>query len=125
MNYSPQDFMALVAQIEGEGGYIDAEPCTGKVINYKIDGRTKHVSTAHCDMHTRVGVPYDSTEAVDLETYAEIVRDGRKQRVRTRIKHPGEASHKMAAAAVCAVDDAVGLWPRYADLMGPGSILPS
>lgn len=128
MNYHPDDFMALTATVESEGGSILRDKCKGRKVVYALpEGSRTTMFTAGCGLHARFAVPYDPTQPIDIETYANIDRevDGRTEevRVRTRIKNDGEAA-KASFVPVCAVDDAMGAWPRYANLC-PKSILNS
>lgn len=114
MIYSPDDFMALVAEIEHEGGYVQPDACTGDVVQYKLDGKRKRVLTMHCGLHARVAIPYDPRQPVDIE-----LANGE------RLQHPGEVPAQEANfVPVCAVDDAAGCWPRYEDLMSEESHQP-
>lgn len=122
MNYDPDDFILLVSTVESEGGYVQPDACEGRPLMYELDGKTRKVLTTHCNLHARMAVPYDPSEPIDLETYAELPRQGGKTTVRNRIKHDGEPTKQnVNVVPVCAVDDAVGLWPRYQHLMGDGS----
>lgn len=122
MDYHPDDFIALVAGIENEGGAILPDKCEGEKVVYKLPDADRIVmQTANCNLYARLAVAYDPTVEVDLELYTEI--DG--ENVRTRIKHNGEdPQQNLNFVPVCAVDDAVGAWPRYAGLC-PRSILHS
>lgn len=124
MNYHPDDFLALTATVEQEGGSILRDKCRGNKVVYTLPEGSKITEyTSGCDLHARLAVPYDPTLPVDFETYTNVERDGQEVRIRTRIKNDGEAA-KASFVPVCAVDDAVGAWPRYADICGK-SILNS
>lgn len=128
MNYHPDDFLALVTQVEHEGGYVQPDPCNGQVLRYtKPEGGQIVETTTHCGLHARVAIPYDPTEPVDIRSETEItnVETGVKTIRRDWIKHDGETPAQQANfVAVCAVDDAVGLWPRYDGLMSDASYQP-
>ncbi len=67
-------------------------------------------------MHARAAVAYDPTGPVALEL---AVHDdnGRPTGDMVIIDHPGEKVMGPHFAPVCLVDDALGCWPRYDDLM--------
>lgn len=73
-----------------DGGADLPDTCTGHEIAYKIGKVTRPVRTAGCGNQSLFAVPYQSEDRVI----------------------PGPAF-----ARVCAVDDAVGAWPRYRDKM--------
>jgi hypothetical protein len=113
--YAPDDFLRLSKLIEEEGGELLQEPCKGDMIKYKIpteDG--KHVWsrrwTTHCDFNARMKIPYDSTLHVR-------VYDEHSNKL---VDHKGEKPSDTMAT-VCAVDDCVGLWPRYQDVVSDRS----
>lgn len=59
-------------------------------------------------MASRMEIPYDSTTKIrvhDDEDETLLIVD-----------HDGEKNPKNEPATVCAVDDCVGLWPRYAGI---------
>lgn len=130
MQYHPDDFLALADAVEGEGGFVQPDPCVGELVRLKIGGAWKRFQTAHCDMQARLAIPYDPTEPVNLEVY-EVVKDkdgllvemadGEYKRRKAKVLHEGEPDKGAAFAAVCAVDDAVGLWPRYAGIVSDAS----
>jgi hypothetical protein len=70
--------------------------------------RKKRYRTASCGLHARMAIKYDPTEQVELGG----------------VVHPGEKERPLAVAPVCAVDDAVGLWPRFADVVSDRSYQP-
>lgn len=111
MDYHPDDFMKLSEQVEAEGGSCLAEPCVGKTFSYKEpDGRGGHrwirLSTTRCNTSARMQLPYDATQPVRIYEGKERIVD-----------HKGEGKGAHNTLIVCAVDDAVGLWPRFAHCM--------
>lgn len=116
MNYHPDDFLALSAAVEAEGGSFPADPCTGKEFRLRLPDASgkkvwKRLHTTHCDLSALLEIPYESSTPAQLleddPSYSEPV---------TIVDHPGE-DLPPKKALVCAVDDCVGLWPRYAGLV--------
>jgi hypothetical protein len=110
MNYHPEDFVKLSYQIEAEGGTLLNEVCRGHEFRLKQPDpsgtlRWKRFQTTHCDQSALATVPYDPTLHIRL-------MDDDEPDV-CIVEHPGEKSIKHGAVTVCAVDDAIGLWPRY------------
>lgn len=90
--YSPDDFLVLMERIESDGGQHLPGVCRGS--KYKLEvpthkGRRKEqFFTTGCLNESRFLVPYQAPEG-------------------------DEALAAQGMAVVCAVDDAVGLWPRF------------
>jgi hypothetical protein len=117
MNYHPDDFVALSAQVEQEGGKLIADPCNGQVFRLKQpdargDLRWKRFSTTHCGTSARMELDYDATLHIrihDDDDDSLLIVD-----------HVGE-QFIGGIVKVCAVDDAIGLWPRYAGVVSSRS----
>ena len=90
MNYHPDDFLALIDEVRAQGGADPPDPCTGHEIAYKIGTVTRPVKTTECGHQSVFAVSYESPDRV----------------------LPGPAF-----ARCCAVDDAMGAWPRFRDKM--------
>lgn len=84
MNYTKDEFFDLMAQAEEQGCVHTDEVCSKRV--YEFDGLRRPVAIRGCNNSTLFDVPYES-----------IVQDAR----------PG------LLEGVCAVDDAMGRWPRF------------
>lgn len=115
MNYHPDDFIALSAAVEEEGGKLLAEQCNGKVFRLKQPDtagqlRWKRFQTTHCDTSARMELEYDARSHICLHDDDDVVL----------VDHPGEKI-SGGTVKVCAVDDAVGLWPRYAGVVSSRS----
>lgn len=113
MEYHPDDFIALSEAVENEGGYIQPDPCQGTEFKLPMRDhankvRKKRYRTVACGLHARMAIKYDPSEEVTIGN----------------IVHPGEPPRGLAVAPVCAVDDAVGLWPRYANVVTERSFQP-
>lgn len=112
MHFHPQDFTALSNQVEKELGRLLARVCEGVSVRYKLPdakGRRswKTVQTCHCNNAALMEIPYNPALRVRIYDGETLVVD-----------HSGEKQPKtQARALVCAVDDCVGLWPRYQHLM--------
>lgn len=145
MNYHPDDFLSLIEEAELQGGAHLNEPCmpTGFRMNLPIDDekpqgpkRSTVVRTTGCRRRAQFLVPllpdayFDGKDLTDFEI-TEYERDGSPKGTR-----PGrigdldfdDESNKLARMAdgtpslakVCAVDDAMGLWPRFQHAMLTG-----
>lgn len=84
MNYTKDEFFDLMAQAEEQGATHRDEICGESV--YEFDGLRKPVTMRGCNNSTLFDVPYDS---IVLDTRDAVVE------------------------RVCAVDDAMGRWPRF------------
>lgn len=107
MVYHPEDFIDLCSAVLDDGGHLLEDVCVGKTVRLRFpDGPEdrpvwKRYQTTNCGMVSRFDINYDAE-------YTAIGPDGPlKNYVR-----------------VCAVDDAVGLWPRFKDVVSSRSYLP-
>lgn len=138
MNYNPDDFLALIQECEAQGGSHLSEQCTPDSfrLSVPIDAdniqgprANKKFFTTGCKRHSKFIVP-DLPEAyldeVDIldSAVAEIEEGGV---IAHREVEPGDFDFddgknptKNSLPTVCAVDDAMGLWPRFAALMQSG-----
>lgn len=95
--------------------------------NHEGKTRKKRYRTTACGLHARMAIQYDPSEEIDFSTDTEVTVNaatGRKEERTVHVAHPGEPERNLALAPVCAVDDAMGLWPRYANLMSDKSYQP-
>lgn len=120
MNFHPDDFLALSLAVEDEGGSFPPDPCYGKEFRLKVPNAAgkmlwKRFHTTHCDLSARMGIPYDPSEPVRI-----VEDDPAHSQPITVVDHPGEADIPREAL-VCAVDDCVGLWPRYSGVVSKRS----
>lgn len=95
IQYHPDDFLLLAAQVEDEGGKLLPDTCMGRIIRMKLPDASgkavwKRIQTTACTMTARFAIPYE------------------------------EENGDTSFAPVCSVDDAMGLWPRYAKCMKSG-----
>lgn len=109
MNYHPDDFVALSIAVEEEGGRCLAEPCSGDKFRLKQPApggkkTWKTFSTTHCDTSAKFDLPYDPSLHIRI-------RDDEDPDVLI-VEHSGEKA-PPGMVRVCAVDDAVGLMPRF------------
>ena len=115
MNYHPDDFLALAERVQEEGGAVLDEPCTGRAFRIKkpVNGKMqwRNARTTHCDLTARMAITYDPTQHVRIRDDDDVIL----------AEHPGEAGRPEPLAIVCAVDDAMGLWPRYAGVVSSRS----
>jgi hypothetical protein len=121
VQYHPEDFQALSTAVAAEGGHLLLPPCEGVSVRLKQPYGDHHkwvrYQTTHCNMSARMAIPYDPRKPVNI-----VEADPAYEDAITVVKHPGEKpadGHNFAT--VCAVDDAVGLWPRYAGVVSKRS----
>lgn len=121
----------MTQAVEQDGGYVQPDACEG--ITFKLSmpthepgkRRKKRYRTTACGLHARVAIKYDPTTPIDFETDTKLRDEENREYMRhDRIEHPGEPERGLAVVPVCAVDDAVGLWPRFQDLMSNDSYQP-
>jgi hypothetical protein len=134
VNYHPDDFFALIQEAESQGGaHVSSEPC--KPTTFRLDQpidpdrprgpkRSQKFQTAGCHRRAKFLLPmlpeayFDGKELVDWdETSADEVDfdfDDDNNPMLTM------STGEPALTKVCAVDDAMGLWPRFQDTMTTG-----
>lgn len=101
MNYHPDDFLRLLEGVEAEGGAMLPDRCRATKYALRIPDadselRFRDFFTTGCGQDTRFVLPYKLPK--------------------------GKLGEKMESrggglVTVCAVDDEVGKWPRYAHLI--------
>lgn len=122
MRYHPEDFLALCSAAVDEGCRLVEEPCEGTIVKLKQPDSTgelvwKRFHTSHCNQVARIDVSYDPYEPIfiaDDEEPGVAIADSRPTRPSQPERH---------FARVCAVDDAVGLWPRFSHVISDKSYL--
>ena len=107
MNYSPDDFLRLLEEVERQSGVHLPEPCTARSWRMqqpdaKGDMRWREVFATGCGKDKRFAVPYEPAATSAKERQA--------------MKERG-----AGFVYACAVDDDMGKWPRFAE----AGILPS
>lgn len=110
-----------------DGGRMLADECVGTVFRLRFEdgphGRPhwKRFHTTHCNQAARFDVYYDKFAPVDLsdDDGVRLAYDHPER----PIKLPTQPDPSVGHARVCAVDDAVGLWPRYKDVVSTRSYL--
>lgn len=94
MNYTEQQFVRLMEMVEAEGGEHLDEQCKGR--RFEISGepylKTQRVTLPYCGNSALFEIPYEKPV------------DGTNAAVLDKVR-------------VCALDDMVGLWPRYEECM--------
>jgi len=90
VDYKPDEFIALLEEVEHQGGALLNDPCEPSYFNLEqpdASGKLKlrKLSTTGCGNDCRMGVPYQ----------------------------PPEGTTGAAFVAACAVDDNMGDWPRF------------
>ena len=145
MNFHPDDFLSLIEEVEGQGGaHLASESCkpTSFRLNQPIDpdrpdGKMHSVvfKTTGCHRRAKFLVPrLPEAYFMDGNHVDAVITDVDRHGV--RIEYPAneadfdfdDSENPMALAKdgeplmakVCAVDDAMGLWPRFQDAMHTG-----
>ncbi len=107
MRYHPDDFLALMALAEDGGGQLLSERCQPYSFTLKqpsTDGKDKpkyrEFTTTGCGQETRFVLPYDPVASK---------------------RFPAVAQRRRGAGfvTVCAKDDHLGSWPRFASAIDP------
>lgn len=89
MKYTVDQLSSLIEEVEAQGGEIIEEMCSSKT--YELTGdKLKPVTLAGCGEFTLMEIPYEARNTKGDEIGFQPVR-------------------------VCAVDDNVGMWPRFED----------
>lgn len=119
MNYSPDNFLRLMEEVESQGGAHSSDACMPQPFRIKLpeEGNpSKRVwktrYTSGCRAEARFLVPYDPTTPVTVEHKGVETHDEPSE---TELAGMNERDAGMAV--VCAVDDAMGLWPRFANVI--------
>lgn len=127
MNYHPDDFLFLIEEAERQGGvHLSNEVCKPHIIrmNLPIDEEdptgpkvNKKVPTTGCNRRAKFLVPLlpEAYFGDDWRTHEWFDFDDEKNPLATMTD--GETP---ALVKVCAVDDSMGLWPRYQSAMQTG-----
>jgi hypothetical protein len=90
VNYSQEDFIKLIEEVEFQGGTHLDEDCEPVVVALKKEhprGKASRFKLARCGNPALFDIPYG-------------------------LENPGPAG-EMGIIKVCAVDDSIGLWPRF------------
>lgn len=126
MNYHPDDFLALCDTALDEDCRLLEEPCEGTIVKLKQPDSSgemvwKRFHTCHCNQVARIDVSYDRYEPIHLEADEPgvVIADSHPARPATNAGQP----EPQYFARVCAVDDAVGLWPRFSHIISDKSYL--
>lgn len=126
--YDPDEFIRLTDAVEAQGGASLPDACVGEEYHLKVPAVTgpewRDYRTTHCSEFTRFVIPYDTGVAVE-------VPQGKWSGVPGKRKLKSLANKKVEAApqkeidaqilrgarfvTVCASDDLVALWPRFAN----------
>lgn len=124
MNYNPDDFLRLMEEAERQGGAHLPDRCEPG--SYDLDmpngsGRrtTKTVKTSGCGQETQFVLPYDPAQKVEIPGYGGPENADGEPKTATVSANDAKAMNQRLAGllTVCAVDDNVGLWPRFANVV--------
>lgn len=110
MQFHPDDFIALSNAVIADGGVCLVEPCGPKPFKLKQPNAAgknewKTLNRTYCGQSALMEIPYDPKAHIRLVGV---------------VDHLGE-SGSVRKLRVCAVDDCVGLWPRYKDVISERS----
>lgn len=147
MNYHPDDFLSLIEEVEHQGGaHLSNEICKPDQfrLNLPIDDEkptgakaSRKLTTTGCHRRAKFLVPLlpdEYVDEVDLLENAGAIGEGkdferREWREPTDEDFDFDRDYEHQAlmgdgtphlAKVCAVDDAMGLWPRFNAVMQTG-----
>lgn len=145
LNYHPDDFLSLIEAVEAQGGAHLSELCKPDLfrLNLPIDDENpkgpkanRKLTTTGCRRRAKFLVPLltndyvDDIDLLDGAFHGEYDEDGSLERRPAEEEdfdfdkdHPkqklmGDGTPMLAK--VCAVDDAMGLWPRFQNAMQTG-----
>lgn len=115
MNYGPDEFLDLIEAVESDGGVQLPRRHEPSILHYKmptIDGpKWQDAFTTGCKREALFELPYDPAEPVMIPAGPKAEMHDVDRPV------PEEAKAQLARGAglvvVCAVDDNVGMWPRF------------
>lgn len=119
MNYSPDNFLRLMDEAERQGGAHSSDVC--KPQNYKLKmpvpgnpskRKWRNYTTTGCGSEARFLIPYDPSKPVTVQHKGVTTEDRPTESSRAAMNERG-----AGMAVVCAVDDAMGLWPRFAHVI--------
>jgi hypothetical protein len=128
VNYHPDDFLSLVEEVEHQGGVhlSDEHKPTTVRLNYPIDAQNptgpkaaRKFFTTGCHRRAQFLVPLlpEAYFMDDEEIQTSPDYDFDDSLHPTVVMSDGETP---ALAKVCAVDDSMGLWPRFIGAMHTG-----
>lgn len=129
MHYHPDDFLSLVDEVEQQGGGLLQNKCKGRKLAYQNQsGNNMDIAvTAGCGKQARFAVHYlDRDTGLEMGDFDFPARDylGNVKEDAGEVDFDFSGSKADESepqfAPVCAVDDAMGLWPRFANSMLTG-----
>jgi hypothetical protein len=143
MNYHPDDFQSLTEEVEQQGGAHLNEICRPHVIRMNVpvnpekpDGpkRSEKVETSGCRRRAKFLVPFlpdeyfEEIDLLDGASHGHYDDEGERH-TRPAVAEDFDFESGTSAlmedgmpmlATICAVDDAMGLWPRFNASMHTG-----
>lgn len=127
VNYHPDDFLSLIEEVEVQGGvHLSGEVCKPTVLrmNLPVDEDdpqgpkvNKPVNTTGCGRRAKFMLPPLPEAYFSDEWYTHPDYDFDDEKNPVALMSDGESP---ALVKACAVDDAMGLWPRYQSSMHTG-----
>lgn len=128
LTYDPDEFIRLTDEVERQGGASLPDPCIGEEYHLKITSiegsKWRDFTTKGCGEYTRFVIPYDCGSAVDVPQAEWSGEPGKRRMKRldpSSVPAPPqtEVAKQIARGGrfvtVCASDDLVALWPRFAN----------
>lgn len=126
MNYSGTEFFRLIEEIEDQGGVQLDELHEVRVIDIPKQSKSDKAQTIRgqklcgCDEAALFAIPFESLHFSETPADDQLVFLGNTETVNAgRDKGEEPALHAMPIGEqadtikVCAVDDAIGAWPRF------------
>lgn len=101
MEYNPDEFVALSAEVERQGGALLPDKCLGQLLTYVIQERENKVYTCQCRNNTMF-----------ISTYEPTIASEKK----------GSLDRGGGFVRACAVCDSMGKWPRYEKAVEEGNV---
>lgn len=100
MDYSPDEWPLLVAEIERQGGAVLPDPCVGTVAKFASPNKTRINKTYTCHCHT----PGDPRQSMFVAVYDASDDEEENKALRER---------GAGFVRACVRCDGAGLWPRF------------
>jgi hypothetical protein len=148
VNYHPDDFISLIVEVEEQDGLRLGEECRPRSLRFenqppdlndfddKTPRVTKIVGSTGCKRQARFMVPLLSDEIVErilptdtkVADTTDVVGELNHRDIEFEdfdfndMEHPNALTTggKPVPVTACAVDDAMGLWPRFNSAMHTG-----
>lgn len=122
MNYEQQDFLDLISEVERQGGELLERRCQGRTIRQQSGSgiQAYTANTTGCRKQSMFDVMYLEDHQVKM---GDPGRFKPIPRPRKHIERTGgfSTTTEPQFATVCAIDDSMGLWPRFQHVVSDAS----